>query len=178
MLLDFGQPPGGIIQYAYTVPDAYEAARRWTEIFAVGPWLVRGPFTASSALYRGQPTEVELTLARTFNGHTMIELVQQHNDVPSVYREIVEARGYGFHHWGVASTDIDKDIARYGSMGFDVAFEDVLPSRARVAYIDTTRELPGMTELISMDPAQEAFYTRIYRTALDWDGTDFYRREL
>lgn len=177
MLLDFGQPLAGIIQYAYTVPDVRKAAETWTSTFGVGPWIVRGPFTATSALYRGNPTKVELTLARAFNGHVMIELIQQHNDAPSVYRETIEAKGHGFHHWGFASVDIDADIARYKEQGFHVAFEDVLPTGARVAYVDTTAALPGMTELIGMNPAQEAFYTSIYHASLAWDGSDFYRTE-
>jgi len=44
----------------------------------------------------------------SFAGHVMIELIEQHNDVPSVYRNIAEKRGYGFHHWGVATADLTE----------------------------------------------------------------------
>ena len=42
----------------------------------------------------------------SFAGHMNIELIQPLNDAePSVYREWIEKRGYGFHHWGRATDE-------------------------------------------------------------------------
>jgi len=169
---DFGQPVGSLIQYAYTVPDIEAAMRTWTTTFGVGPWFVRGPFRPAQALYRGQQTAPTMTLARAFSGHAMIELVHQACDTPSVYREVIDQRGHGFHHWGVGVQDLDAEVDRYADMGHDVAFEDTLPSGARVKYVDASTAVPGFVELIEMTADQERTYSRIYLASVGWDGTD------
>jgi hypothetical protein len=106
----------------------------------------------------------------------MIELIQQLNDAPSVYRELIDKRGHGFHHWAVASRNFEADIKRYQAMGYDVAFSDRSPSGVRVVYMDATRDLPGMIEIIEMTDALEARYTEMYEASRTFDGRDPIRR--
>ena len=86
--------PGAIVQHAYTVADIEAAALRETRACGIGPWFLRGPFTPPDARYRGEPSRATFTLARAFLGPVMVELIQQHDDEPSVFRE----RPLGFHH--------------------------------------------------------------------------------
>ncbi|OLM31168.1 hypothetical protein Ae717Ps2_2063c [Pseudonocardia sp. Ae717_Ps2] len=171
---DFGQPVGGMIQVAYTVPDIDTAMKAWTERVGIGPWFVRGPFTPPGARYRDLPTAPTLTLARAFNGHTMIELVRQHDDGPSVYRDVIEGqgRGHGFHHIAIGVHDFDAAVTGHRRAGAEVVFTDTLPTGARVAYVDTTDILPGMVEIVEMNEAQERVYTDIHLASVGWDGTD------
>lgn len=166
------KPIGTVIQYAYTVPDMDAAMAHYTAQLGVGPWFVTGPFTPPAARYRGQPTAMSITLARAFVGTTMIELVAQHDEEPSVYREFIDRTGYGFHHWAIGSDDIEADVATYAEAGLEKAFEDVLPSGGRVVYVDASSILPGMIELVEMVPAQEEKYLSFYRASISWDGTD------
>ncbi|MDA8247617.1 MAG: VOC family protein [Rhodospirillales bacterium] len=175
-VLNFGQPIDGVVQVAYTVEDIETSARAWSQQFGIGPWFVRGPFTPASALYRGKPTAISISLAIAFSGHLQVELIQQHNDAPSLYREVIERRGFGFHHWGTASDRFDQRVEQFRRRGHDIAFFDVTPAGTRVAYFDTTRELSGMIEVIEMNDAQERRYTRMYTEALNWDGRDLIRR--
>jgi Glyoxalase/Bleomycin resistance protein/Dioxygenase superfamily len=168
MLLDFGQPPNGIAQVAYVVSDIDAAQAAFTVHLRVGPWFVRGPFTPPEGRLRGEPNSPTLTLARGFCGHTMVELIAQHDDGPSVYHEEQGQRRYGFHHWATISRDFDHDIARYAEAGFVEAYYDVLPSGSRVMYVDSTSELPGMVEVIEYTAEQERVYTDMYRAALSW----------
>ena len=48
-----------------------------------------------------------------------------------------------------------------------------LAARRAIAYVDTTRDLPGMVE---MSERLEAIYTRMYLASVGWDGTDPVRR--
>jgi hypothetical protein len=164
----FGRLPGTVIQYAYTVPDLAPAIDRYVTRFAAGPWFVRGPFTPPLARHRGSPVSLTISLARCFAGDSMIELIQQHDDTPSVFTE----RPHGFHHWAVGVRDLNAAIARYAEFGYPVAFSDVVPSGARIVYVDATADLPGMIELIEMNVQQEDMYTAFRNAALDWDGTD------
>ena len=95
-LVSFGQPADGIIQMAYVVEDIHQAMRDWSSKLKVGPWFLLERFTGVDPEYRGQSTACEIALAMSFAGHMNVELIQQLNDAPSVYRETIERRGYGF----------------------------------------------------------------------------------
>lgn len=167
--LAFGRPAGAIIQYAYTIADIETSVRTYIDRFQVGPWFCRGPFTARNATYRGKPGPLTVTLARAFVGDTMIELIQQHDLNPSIYREVIDSRGYGFHHFAVATRDFDFELQR---LGYPVVFEDSTPTGARVAYIDSTNDLPGFLEIIELDEPMEHLYEGFRAAAASWDGSD------
>jgi hypothetical protein len=171
-LLGFGQPQTGIFQMAYVVEDIEAAMQRWIEQLGVGPWFLLEHFTGERATYRGAPAEADVALAMAYAGHMLLELIAPNDDKPSVYREAIEQRGYGFHHFGVGSLDYDADVARHREQGHDLAFEAWVPTGGRVAYMDTTAELPGYVEVIEMDAATDAAFTRLYATSLAWDGSD------
>jgi len=170
--LSFGQPVSAIVQFAYVVADLDASTRDFTERLRVGPWYVRGPFRPPAGRYRGEPSAPLFRLARGFSGHAMIELIQQHDDTPSVYHPDPDRRRYGFHHWARFSYDWDADLARYAQLGYAEAYADLLPSGSRVVYVDAGDEMPGMIELIEHTEAQEQVYDAIYHAALDWDGAD------
>ena len=168
----FGQPDDGIIQMAYVVADLRAAIGQWIQRLHVGPWFVLEHFTGEDPVYRGQPSRAEVTIALSFAGHMNIELIQPQNDAPSVYREMIERRGYGFHHWGVATWDFDAAVAKYERAGYPLAFRLAVPSGGRVGYMDTTAVLPGYTEVIELGGAFEEVFGRFYRASLGWDGKD------
>ena|ERR1700691_390639 len=173
--LGFDQPVGGVIQSAYVVEEIYGSMRDFTKRLGVGPWFVSDPFKPPEGLHRGEPTRFTITLAIAFTGHLMIELIQQHDDYPSVYMEMVKTKGYGFHHWAVGSDTFEGDVERYKEAGYVVAFSDRSPRGMRVAYMDQPGELPGMIELVEMTTAAETAYTRCFEAAQNWDGVDPFR---
>ena len=168
----FGQPDDGVIQMAYVVADLHAAMTHWSSKLKVGPWFVIEHFTGVDPLYRGQPSRADVALAMSFAGHMNIELIQPTNDAPSVYREMIERRGHGFHHWGVATWSFDAAVARYQRDGYELAFLAAVPSGGRVGYMDTTAVLPGFTELIELGGAFEKVFGRFYRASINWDGKD------
>ena len=175
-LLTIGQPIGGIIQIAYTVADIEAATQSYAQDLRLGPWFLRGPLQARKPVYRGKPQDLRLSIAIAYSGHIMIELIQQHDDQPSVYRELVAKQGYGFHHWGVASERFDAEIESYQARGFELIFTDETPAATRVAYFDAKRGWPGFIELIEINAASDARYAKMYSEALTWDGKDAIRK--
>jgi Glyoxalase/Bleomycin resistance protein/Dioxygenase superfamily len=174
--LSFGQPLGGIVQAAYTVENINRSMDDFTRRLNLGPWFVTGPFVPAKGQYRGQPTDISLTLAVAFAGHMMIELIQQHDDKPSVYQETIRTKGHGFHHWAICSRSFDEDVARYRNAGYELAFSDLSPRGVRIVYMDTTRDLPGMLEIIETTDALEAIYKSYFDAAQDWDGSNPVRK--
>lgn len=171
-LVGFGQPDDGIIQMAYVVKDIHAAMAEWVGKLDVGPWFLLDHFTGEEPVYRGQPSTADIAIAMAFAGHMNIELIQPNNDAPSVYRELIERRGYGFHHWGRATWHFDRDLERYRAAGHEVGFICRVPSGGRVAYMDTTKQLPGFVELIELGGAFEAVFSRFYRASIGWDGSE------
>ncbi len=126
----FGQPDDGIIQMAYVVEDIHRAMHEWSQRLKVGPWFLLDRFSGVDPQYRGQPTNLEIALAMSFAGHMNVELIQPLDSAPSVYRETIERRGYGFHHFGVATWNFDADVERYRADGAELAFSLGVPSGA------------------------------------------------
>jgi hypothetical protein len=121
MSLEWGQPDGGVTQFAYFVEDIEVAAADFTAHLGVGPWFVRGPFRPPEGRLRGVPNGPLISLTRGFSGHAMFELVQQHDDGPSVFHEHGGPRSYGFHHWAVVTSRFDAHVARLLAEGYEEA---------------------------------------------------------
>ena len=170
--LNFGQPDKGIMQMAYVVKDLRASIDEWVKRLNVGPWFVLDHFTGVDPVYRGKPSKADITLAMSFAGHMNIELIQTNDDHPSVYKELIDSRGYGFHHWGIASADFAGDLKRYEAMGMEVAFRLGVPTGGDVAYLDAKGALPGFVELIETSPGMERAFGGFYGAALTWDGSD------
>lgn len=168
----FGQPADGIIQMAYVVEDIQAAMATWTKRLKAGPWFLLDHFTGENAVYRGAPSKADVAIAMGFAGHMQIELIQPNDAFPSVYREVIDRRGYGFHHFGKAAAAYDAEVAAYAAAGYELAFEALVPTGGRVGYLDTKGELPGFLELIEESPALDEVFTGFYRASLLWDGSD------
>jgi hypothetical protein len=171
--LAFGQPLRAICQVGYVVPDLPAAIRGYAEVLRIGPWFVAENFAPQSQRYRGQPTNVDVSIATAYSGSAMIELIQQHDDGPSVYRAQIDAEEYGFHHWAITTDDFAADADAYRDRGYEPSFEVVMPTlfdSARVAYYDTTADLPGMVELIELNHHVERFLATMKKAAETWDG--------
>lgn len=171
-LLNFGQPSNGIMQMSYVVKDMGQAIQDWVGKLNVGPWFLLEHFTGERPIYRGGPSKADVAIAMSFAGHMNIELIQPNDTNPSVYKEFIDTRGYGFHHWGVASSDVDADIKRYEAMGMEVAFRAGVPTGGDVAYMDSHGTMPGFVELIATNGLMERAFSRFFGAALSWDGTD------
>lgn len=169
--LKFGQPQDAVFQIAYTVADIEKAALLFLRRLGVGPWYPMDYRPGPEALYRGSPSSLHVSILRGFVGHINVELIQQIDDGPSVYQDVISKRGFGFHHWSVASRDFDRDVARYQSQGYELAYYDRI-GRHRLAYMDTTDDLPGMVEICEMTTIQEGFLERMRESSVGFAGQD------
>ena len=171
-LVDFGQPDDGIIQMCYVVPDIQQAMNLWVDKLKVGPWFLLDHFTGTDPMYRGRGSTADVSLAMSFAGHMNIELIQPNDGEPSVYREWIERRGYGFHHWGRATANFEHDVRQYEAAGHELVFLAGVPSGGHVAYMDTTAVMPGYVELIELGAGFDATFSKFYRASIGWDGKD------
>jgi hypothetical protein len=171
----FGPRNNDIIQIAYSVADIEQGMHQYGELLHVGPWFLIGPFVPPKGRYRGLPTKARFSLALAYSGQLQIELIQQHDQEPSVFQETLKARGaHGFHHWGIGARDFDASAAQFRARGYQEAFTDTAPDPlgCRVIYFDTGRDLPGMLEVIEINAATEDAFFNIHEAAREWNGKD------
>jgi hypothetical protein len=171
---NWGQPLDGIIQVAFIVPDIQKAMPIYAERLGIGPWFLFEHFEFAYLNYRGAPSNLDITLALGNSGHMMFELIQQNDDLPSVYKDVYAKKGWGFHHWAVAASP-DKYIStvkRYTDQGHALALDGAVAIGARAAYLDTTDLLGGMIEVIEVTPQVEGLFTHIHQASVGWDGQD------
>jgi len=170
--LGFGQKVGQIVQMAYVVEDIRASIDWWVRDTGTGPWFLLDHFIGPDHVYRGEQSRADVTIAMAFAGHMQIELIQPLDTNPSVYRETIETRGYGFHHVGFATEDVDAGIADYEARGYALAFKAGVPTGGSVAYLDGGPGHPGFVELIPATDGMDAGFTAFWRASIDWDGRD------
>ena len=145
--------------------------RRYTDLLRIGPWFLIGPFVPAKGIYRGAVTTMRISLAVAFAGEAMVELIEQHDEAPSVYQETLKARGaHGFHHWAIGARDFDATVARFKAQGYPRGVFGYLAARRPRRLLRHNGDLPGMLEIIEMTADVEEQYQRMYQAAKDWDG--------
>lgn len=172
-MLGFGQPFGGVMQTAFVVEDIHASIAHFQRDCGVGPFFLLDHFLSPHQFYRGAASTADVTIAMGFAGHMQIELIQPLDGNPSVYRETIEQRGYGFHHFGIACADVEADLVAYCTRGYNLAFKAAVPTGGSVAYLEGgDAAAPGFLELIPATPGMDAHFTAMWRASLDWDGSD------
>lgn len=158
-----------IIQNSWVVDDIHLTMDAWTKTTGIGPFFLVEGVTIDEQLYRDTPTDVEVTFALAQAGDIQIELVCQHNNAPSAYRDTVPSGTSAFHHVALYCDDYDADMAAYMGAGAEVAFSGSFGGK-RFCYLDTTKTLGFMVEMIEVSTPQDEFFARIKSAAHNWDG--------
>lgn len=167
----FGQPYGGIMQTAFVVEDIRAAIAHFVANCHAGPFFLLDSFGDESHVYRGAPAQARVSIAMGFAGAMQIELIQPLDSHPSVYRETIERRGYGFHHFGIAFEDCEAQLPAYAARGYEVAYSAPVPTGGSVYYLDNGKgAAEGFLELIPANAGMDAHFTRYWQAAQDWDG--------
>ena len=88
---------GSVAQNGYVVRDIEKSMERWLEL-GVGPWFYFGKVEMDYFRHRGRPSDMEMSVAIANSGDLQLELIQQRNDAPSMYREFLDAGHEGMQH--------------------------------------------------------------------------------
>lgn len=156
-------------QLAFVVDDLVATARRWVDLYGVGPFYVL-PSGSHEGIYQGEPVTVLSQIAVSQAGPLQIELIQPLEDGPSVYRDFRRA-GAGTHHIATITKDYDRAIAHYERLGFAPAMALRTPG-GRVAYIDTSADVGLYTEIIEESADFVRALRGTARACAGWDGAD------
>jgi Glyoxalase/Bleomycin resistance protein/Dioxygenase superfamily len=158
-----------IFQSAWVVSDLDAAVRHWGS-HGIGPFFVFRDVLLEMT-HRGQPSTARLSFGLGQAGPMQIELVCQHDDAPSAYRDSFAAEQSGLHHLGRIVDDYEAEKAIYLSQGYEVAMEGE-NGGVRYGYIDTRVPLGCMTEIVQPTAANLEMYDQVRRASETWDGCD------
>jgi hypothetical protein len=157
-------------QNAWVVDDLQAAMRRWTDTCGVGPFFVLEHVEMQDLTYRGRPAKVDCSIALAQAGRMQVELIEQHCDNPSVYRDLIPKGRCGFHHVAVFAADYDRELAEYRAQGLSVTttgrFGDM-----RFFYVDASPLINCVIEVLEESQPLRDHFRHIAEAAVDWDGT-------
>jgi catechol 2,3-dioxygenase-like lactoylglutathione lyase family enzyme len=176
MLLFVPVSPVSAVQVAYHVPDPVAAAREYARLFGWGPFFYFEHIALSSCLYRGAPARFDHSSAYGQAGELMIELITQHDDAPSVLRDLYARDAVGVHHVASFVPDLSQALARARDEGVEVALDACTATGTRFAMLDTSKRLGHMVELYEGAGDLLRFYRFVRRAAQGWDGAEPLRR--
>lgn len=166
---------GTVMQLAFCPKDFAGALRFWTETMGVGPFFVRGPISFPGLLYRGEPSDISFSIAIAYWGDTQIELIEQHNDAPSIYKDWADKGMEGLHHVCIVVDDIHAARAQCVAQGHGIE-QELYYEGGGAIYVDAGGGPGILTEMVQLSAEQARRFASYRDAARAWDGADPVRK--
>ena len=161
-----------LFQVAYLVVDLDASMQRWSDVHGAGPFVVAHHHRTERFTYRATDQEADVSYAFGYLGDLMLQLVVQHDDTPSIYRDLYDAGEEGFHHDAYLVHDFESEHDRLTAMGFEPACR-LHADGVDAAYFDTRALNGGFTEIHGDPPHILAAFAQwrraheLYRPGVD-----------
>lgn len=164
---------GGICQNGYVVRDVRAAMYHWIEVMGVGPWFYFDRVKIDYFRHRGEDSNLEMSAALANSGDIQIELIQQRNDAPSMYKEFLDSGREGLQHVAYWTKEYQAVYDRVLSLGYRVGHEGQIGGeQGRFAYFDTELHSGTVIELSDVSGPKGGFFEFVRQASIDWDGSD------
>jgi len=164
---------GEVRQNGYVVPDIEAALDHWTRVLGVGPFFYFDRVPIEEFRFHGEPSPLEVSIALSNSGPLQIELIQQRNAAPSMYRDFLERepRG-GLQHIAYWTRAFDAELERCLAAGHRVAQSGQIGADGRFVYLDCEAHPGTVVEVSEVSGAKGRFFEKIAERAAQWDGRD------
>ena len=163
---------GEIRQLGYVVPDIVAAMDYWSRVLGVGPFFYAERVPVVNFTYRGAPSSPITSVALANSGPVQVELIQQRNDAPTMYRDFVNAKGSGLQHIAYWTQNFDADLARLSARGLKVGMGCEVGARGRFVYFETEYHPGAVIELSEVEGPKGRMFDLIRNAAIGWDGSE------
>ncbi len=167
---------GDIRQNGYVVRDIEAALAHWTQVLGVGPFFYFERVPMEDFRYRGAPSPIEVSIALANSGPLQIELIQQRNDAPSMYRDFLATGREGLQHVAFWTEDFDARLGEARARGHAVGQAGRIGADGRFVYLETEAHAGTVIELSEVGGAKGRFFRHVAEAARTWDGRDPVRR--
>ncbi len=164
----FGTPR----RLGYVVRDIQGAMRYWTEVMRIGPFYYLEHLPLSAFEYRGQPGEIDLSVALAYSGGLQVKLIQQRNACDSAYRDFLAGGNEGLHHIGYLTDHFERDLRLAGEVGMQVEQCGKVGNTGGAFASFSTSGHPGTAlELLALTSENRDVFQMIQNEAGHWDGS-------
>lgn len=164
---------GSIRQIGYVVKDIEQAMNHWSQVLAVGPWFYRADATPTVFTYYGKsapPPKISIAIANS--GNVQIELIQQHDQADSLYRDSLNAAGECAQHIAYWTEDeFDARRAQLLEMGYQEGHAGQMGQRGRFSYLIHKGLPSAVIEISELRGGKAEYFRKVAHAAQEWDGT-------
>ena len=164
---------GPVMQIAFVPGDFDAALRHWTQVMGIGPFFLLEKIQLEDSRYLGAPNECVFSIALAYWGDLQVELIQQHNAAPSIYRDVA---GQGLHHTCLITDDIAAARAIAEAAGAAVLVEGKVGADGAVIYVDTGGGPGSIVEVLQPATGMLDLFAMIRAANVNWDGSEPLRR--
>lgn len=164
---------GPIRQNGYVVKDLQATMDYWITKHGVGPWFVFNHIETDWFQYKGSDSDPDMTIALANSGDLQLELIQQHNDAPSLYKDFLDAGFEGLQHVSYWTTEFKALHEGLIKDGFTMGHEGQIGGdQGRFCYFDWDGPPGSVVEISDISGPKGEFFSHIRNAALEWDGAN------
>lgn len=167
---------GPVRQNGYVVRNIETAMDHWTRVLGVGPFFYFERVPMQDFRYRGETSPLEVSIALANSGPLQIELIEQRNDAPSMYRDFLDAGHEGLQHVAYWTEQMDSVLSRARDDGYEIGQSGAIGENGRFVYLLTEQHPGTVVEISEINGPKGRFFAHIAEAAGGWDGTEPVRR--
>jgi methylmalonyl-CoA/ethylmalonyl-CoA epimerase len=134
-----------IIQVGILVRDVSEAAKKLEKLIGIGPFQILEP-DYRDLTYQGKTGKFKMRIALAKAGPIQVELMQPLQG-ETIYDEFAQRRGYGLHHLGIKTDNMEDSVKEMEAVGFRVIQSGNRPG-VKWAYLSTEDQTDVIFELL------------------------------
>jgi len=166
---------GDVRQIGFMSRDIDESMRHFVQAWGIGPWYVLRELT-SPMIYKGEATEPVISIAMANCGDLQFEIVQQHNQAPSLYVDsLAVTPSLHVQHVAVWTEDFAGVNAAALAKGWTPVFETTPEGSSFVVHPSAPTVC---IEISDCSPFKNGVREAIRRASDAWDGADPIREGL
>ena len=172
-----GAPPSATFGPVRVLKYAVHKLKPWLDEMVsvgIGPWWISVDQAPEAFVYKGKQSDTRFTWGLTWSGDVMHEVIQPLDDLPSPYREFLDAGSEGLHHGAFYPRDYDgaiEELRRSGKKPIVTGHS----GDARFVYFEGIGSPPQPIELQFLPEDVKAKHKVLKKASDNWDGTDPFR---
>jgi methylmalonyl-CoA/ethylmalonyl-CoA epimerase len=158
---------GEILQLAYVPGDVEGALKYWINTIGAGPFYHNPHIVFDTMNYMGEPTALDMSSWLGYWGDTQIEIIKQHNDAPSMYKDWRDRRLEGIQHLGLIAEAGARDfLVNSGA----IIVQDGTLGGAEFFYADLGGGPGAVVEVMMNSQLARDVFGAMRAAARDWNG--------
>ena len=168
---------GEVRQLGFVSKDIDRSMHHFVEAWGICPLYVVRQLECSACV-NGEPTVLNLSIALSHCGGLQFEIIQQHNDTPSVYLEALAGRpGLHLQHLAVWSDDCATIRSAAEDRGWQAVFASK-PGPGESSYLVHSDAPQICIEVSDRCSWKESARALVRECANDWNGEEPVREGL